>query len=571
MNQSTEISPIQRFWCLLKPDRKEITNVYLYSIFNGLVNLSLPLGIQAIINLIQGGQVSTSWIILVILVVLGIGLTGVLQIFQMRIVEDLKQKIFSRSAFEFAFRIPRIRMEALYRHHAPELMNRFFDTMTVQKGLSSILIDFTSAVLQVLFGLLLLSLYHPFFILFGIALVALVFAIFRFTARRGLKTSLEESRNKYRLAHWLEELARMHTTFKLAGKTEIPLNRADNYVGKYLDSREGHFKVLIQQFSLMVLFKVVVATGLLAIGGVLVIQNQMNIGQFVAAEIIILLVLASVEKLIVSLETIYDVITALEKIGQVTDMELEKFEGVDLCEESEGDGLHVQMEEVFFTYPSNKRVALKNVNLEAKSGDRIVLTGGNGSGKSTLLQILAGLYHIQDGRLFYNGIARSSVLLDSLRTLIGDCLSQELLFEGSLMENIGMGREAATISSVKWAVKVMQLDEFVRSLPDGLETQLDAEGRRLPRSIIQKILLARAIADKPKLILLEDALEHIEEHDRRLIIDFLTAKENGWTLIAVSADHYLAKKSDCVVIMNDGEIQQKDSYEELKSSNHFNS
>jgi len=211
------------------------------------------------------------------------------------------------------------------------------------------------------------------------------------------------------------------------------------------------------------------------------------------------------------------------------------------------------------------------VNLEAKSGDRIVLTGGNGSGKSTLLQILAGLYHIQDGRLFYNGIARSSVLLDSLRTLIGDCLSQELLFEGSLMENIGMGREAATISSVKWAVKVMQLDEFVRSLPDGLETQLDAEGRRLPRSIIQKILLARAIADKPKLILLEDALEHIEEHDRRLIIDFLTAKENGWTLIAVSADHYLAKKSDCVVIMNDGEIQQKDSYEELKSSNHFNS
>ena len=102
---------VSRFWLLLKPDKLEIRNVYFYALFNGLVYLSLPVGIQAIINLIQGGQVSTSWIILVIFVILGIALNGILTISQMRIVENLQQKIFTRAAFEFAYRIPRIKLE----------------------------------------------------------------------------------------------------------------------------------------------------------------------------------------------------------------------------------------------------------------------------------------------------------------------------------------------------------------------------------------------------------------------------------------------------------------------------
>jgi ABC-type bacteriocin/lantibiotic exporter with double-glycine peptidase domain len=323
-DKTTKLHPLDRFWRLLKPDQKEIRNVYVYSIFNGLVALSLPLGIQAIINLIQGGQVSTSWIVLLIFVVAGVGVTGVLQIFQLRITENLQQKIFTRAAFEFAYRIPRIRFESLYREYAPELMNRFFDTMSVQKGLPKILIDFSAATLQVIFGLILLSFYHPFFIVFSLVLVLLVYAIFYFTAKRGLETSLDESKYKYKMAHWLEELARTGTTFKLAGKTDLPLSTTDIHVGNYLKAREFHFRVLVQQYSLMVVFKVIVATGLLAIGGILVMEQLMNIGQFVAAEIIILLIMNSVEKLILSFETIYDVLTALEKMGQVTDKELEQ-------------------------------------------------------------------------------------------------------------------------------------------------------------------------------------------------------------------------------------------------------
>ncbi|MBX2817837.1 MAG: ABC transporter ATP-binding protein, partial [Saprospiraceae bacterium] len=326
--EQTTITPMKRFWMVLRPDRKEISNVYVYAIFKGLVNLSLPLGIQAIVNFIQVGSVSASWLVLVFFVVVGLGITGVLRIFQMRITENLQQKIYSRAAFDFAYRIPRIRMEALYQHYAPELMNRFFDTISLQKGLAKILIEFSSASLHVVFGLLLLSLYHPFFILYSLVLLLLVYGIYRLTAKRGLRTSLAESKHKYRMAHWLEELARASATFKLAGNTNLPLMRTDTHLGAYLTARESHFKVLINQYGLMVVFQVLIATGLLAVGGILVMNQKMNIGQFVAAEIIILSVLASIEKLVLSLETFYDILTALEKIGQVTDLELEDSQGV---------------------------------------------------------------------------------------------------------------------------------------------------------------------------------------------------------------------------------------------------
>ena len=526
--------------------------MYVYAVFNGLINLSLPLGIQAIINLIQGGQVSTAWIVLVSVVVAGVAATGVLQIAQLRIVENLQQKIFARSAFEFAFRIPKVKMEAIYKHYAPELMNRFFDTLTVQKGLSKILIDFSSAVLQVLFGLILLSFYHPFFIIFSLILILLGIAIFKLTGMRGLTTSLNESKYKYQVAHWLEELARTGTTFKLAGKTELPLEKTDKEVGAYLGARESHFNVLVQQYSLMVLFKVLIATGLLAMGGILVMEQVMNIGQFVAAEIIILLVMSSVEKLVMSMETIYDVLTALEKIGQVTDLEIERTEGIETICNPDDKGMNLELKDVRFTYPEGDKEILRGLSQKITGGESMVITGSNGSGKSTLLQIMAGLYDVTSGQVIYNDLQKGNLELTSLRSEIGDCLSQEQLFDGTLLENINVGRVGATFDNVKWAVKQLKLEDAINALPLGYDTQIDPQGRRLPKSLVQKLLLARSIADKPKLLLLEDALEHLDDAERRAIIDFLVDKKNGWTIVAVSSNPYFQSKVDKVVKMDNG-------------------
>lgn len=552
MEITGKLTPVQRFWRLLHPDRREIRNVYVYAVFNGLINLSLPLGIQAIVNLIQGGQVSTAWVVLVAVVVAGIAATGVLQIAQLRIVENLQQKIFARSAFEFAFRIPKVRMEAIYKYYAPELMNRFFDTLTVQKGLSKILIDFSSAVLQVLFGLILLSFYHPFFIVFSLILILMVVAIFKLTGKRGLITSLNESKYKYQVAHWLEELARTGTTFKLAGKTELPLEKMDKQVGAYLGARESHFSVLVQQYSLMVLFKVLVATGLLAMGGILVMQQVMNIGQFVAAEIIILLIMTSVEKLVMSMETIYDVLTALEKIGQVTDLEIERAEGIGTICNPGDKGINMELKDVHFTYPDGDKEVLCGVSQKFSEGQSTVITGSNGSGKSTLLQIMAGLYDVTSGKVVYNGLQKGNLELGSLRSEIGDCLSQVQLFDGTLLENIAMGREGVTFENVKWAVKHLKLEDVINSFPLGYDTHIDPQGRKLAKSTVQKLLLARSIADKPKLLLLEDALEHLDDDERIAIVDFLVDKKNGWTIVAVSSNAYFQSKVDTVIKMENG-------------------
>lgn len=564
MDNSAKLTPFSRLLGLLKPDQREIRNVYIYAIFAGLLSLSLPLGIQAIVNLIQGGQINTSWIVLVIFVVLGVAFNGILQIFQLRITENLQQRIFTRAAFEFAYRIPRIKMEELYRHYAPELMNRFFDIVSVQKGLSKMLIDFSTAVLHILFGLLLLSFYHPFFILFGIFLVLLVYLIIRLTAARGLRTSLNESKHKYKLAYWLEEMARTSSTFKLAGNTDLPTQRTDYHVHEYLKSRESHFKVLVQQFSLMVFFKVMVALGLLAIGGVLVMEQLMNIGQFVAAEIIVLLIINAVEKLIMSTETIYDVITSLEKISQVTELELERAGGIDLKKECKQDGLKLEMSEVDFYFPGGDRPILKDLNLTLNPGERALVIGKNGAGKSSLLQVLAALYDVKSGNLSYEGIPINNLEMASVRAMIGDCLSQEQLFEGTLYENITMGRKAATFENVQWAVNALGLGEFIRSLPQGYDTLLDPEGRKFPRSTIQKLLIARSVVDRPKLLLFENSFEALDEADRMKVIDFLTDKENQWSLLAASSDEYLASKVDKILLMEKGTIVREADYEQMK-------
>lgn len=558
------LTPVERFWRLLKPDSSDIRNIYIYSIFNGLVNLSLPLGIQAIVNMIQAGEVNSAWIVLIIFVVLGIILSGIMTIYQLRITETLQQRIFTRAAFDFVYRIPRIKMEALYRHYAPELMNRFFDVLGVQKGLSKILIDISAAGLQVLFGLLLLSFYHPFFIIFSLGLIILVVFIFRISVRRGLRTSLVESKHKYKVAHWLEEVARVASTFKLAGTTDLPVQRMDKYVRNYVDAREEHFKVLRFQYGLLVAFKAIVATGLLAIGGYLVMQQVLNIGQFVAAEIIILLIINSVEKLVVSLETIYDVLTSLEKIGQVMDLELEKNSGAQLEKSAEVPALELELSDVSFSYPESNKKVLKDLNLHIKPSERVLISGSNGSGKSSLIHVIAGLYEIQQGNILYQGVNVQSYSKDSLRAAVGGCLTDEQLFEGTLSENVSLNRPGISKTDVEWALEKAGLKNWIKTLPLGYDNPLDPLGSKLSRSVIQKILIARGIVDKPALLLFEYALDQIDYEDRKNIIDFLISKENPWTLVAVSNDEYLAKSVDKVVLMNNGFIEHIDTYDKLK-------
>jgi ABC-type bacteriocin/lantibiotic exporter with double-glycine peptidase domain len=551
MTKRTELSPLQRFQRLLQVDKRHIYQVYIYAFFNGLVNLSLPLGIQAIINLIQGGEVSSAWIVLVSLVIIGIAITGVLQLMQLRIVENISQNIFTRASFEFAYRIPRIKFKELYNYYAPELANRFFDTLTIQKGLPKILIDFSLSAFQIIAGLIVLSMYHPFFILFGVALVAMVYTILSFTGPKGMKTSLQESKYKYSIAYWLEEIARTKTSFKLVANQDIALKQTDERVSKYLEARESHFKILVLQFIQLIGFKVLVAAGLLVIGGLLVFEQEMNIGQFVAAEIIIILIISSVEKLINSLESIYDVLTALEKIGYVTDMDLDNDAGIKL--EKSIKSYSITLQDVCFSFPDSNKLILKDIDLHIPTGKSVRIIGPSGSGKSTLMQILSGVYEPTEGTVRYSDLALQSLCMVTLRKNIGFCLSNNQVFLGNLLNNIAMGREGVTIETVLWAINLVNLQDFVASLPMGLETDIDPEGMRLPRSVTNKILLARCIVTKPSLLLLEDPLDHVPNDEKEMIIERLVGY-TGWSIALTTVDAIWTKYIQNEIVLKDGKI-----------------
>ncbi len=555
------ITPFKRLLRLLQVDRQEIYSIYLYAIFNGVVTLSLPLGIQAIINLISAGRTSSSWILLVIVVIGGVAITGVLQIMQVTLSENIKRKIFTRSAFEFAYRVPRMRLEDLSRTHTPELVNRFFDTLTVQKGISKILIDFSSASLQIIFGLILLSLYHPFFIIYSMALVLIVYLIFRFTTPQGIRTSLSESHYKYEVAHWLEEIARALETFKLAGQSPLPLKRTDDLVSKYLGARKAHFRTLLIQFANLVGFKVVIAAGLLLIGGLLVINDQMNIGQFVASEIIIILVLGNVEKLILSMETIYDVITAIEKIGNVTDLPLESDEGDNLTSDTDR-GIAVKLSNFSLRFQGKDENVLDHLNLQIKRGEKVCLAGFNGSGKSSLVHALAGLYTQWQGSLLFNEVPLGNWKKEELRGMIGSNLPREDVFRGTLFENISLGREHVGIKEVQEAVSVVGLTSFVEKLPEGYNSMLVAEGKDLPRSLRIKIQLARSIASGPKLMLLEEGFNLLHEEDKNRFLDYVLSRD--WTVLAVTNDVEVASRFPRILVLDDGKIIADSNLEGLK-------
>ena len=551
-----KLTPWQRFVGLLKLDKRDIRQIIYYAIFAGLVALSLPLGIQAIINLLQGGQISSSWIVLVCLVTLGVMIQGGLQIMQVRILENVQQKIFTRSSFEFAYRFPKIKNSELTNYYPPELANRFFDTLTVQKGLYKILIDFPAAILQIVFGLILLSFYHPFFILYGLLLIMLIYIVFRFTAKKGLDTSLEESQKKYRVAHWLQEVARSLVSFKLSGNTNLAMDRNDTLTSEYLDARESHFRILLLQFIQMIGFKVLVTAGLLVVGGLLVLNQQMNIGQFVAAEIIILLIINSVEKLITGLETIYDVLTSLEKLGQVVDKDLEPQEGIDPFESPYP--FKIELENIQFITSEGYPI-LKDITFSVERKERILLDGRSGSGRSTLLKLLSGLEIPSSGSLYINNNSIKGIWPNRYRSQVGQVLPEQLPFEGTILDNITLGDTSISQNDINETIEKLGLLPFIKNQPNGLQTILHSEGKRIPYTVAKRIVIARAIVHKPSLLLLKDPLENFEEEDTKNIIEYLTDERHPWTLIVASRNPLWKKQCNRILKLNNGYLNISDN------------
>lgn len=546
-------SPWVRLWRLLKLERKSVYKIFFYAIFAGLVELGLPLGVQAIVNIIIGGQFNASVIVLTLVVLTTVGFAGVLRYMQMRIAEDLQQRIFARSSFEMVYRFPKMKYSELQNEYPPELANRFFDVMIIQKGLPKLLIDFSGSLIQILFGLILLSFYHPFFILFGFLLVLLFYIVFKLSLDDGVRESLNESTFKYRVAHWIQEVARSIEGFKVSESFPYSSLRNDESTYDYLNARERHFRVLRFQYFKMIGFKLIVTAVLLIVGGLLVINQQMNIGQFVAAEIIIVLMINSVEKLILGLENLYDVLASLEKFGKVTDIPLENQEGEELL--SKDDDFNFEYKDVNLTL-ENKTI-LKNINLVISPQDRILVQGIPGSGKTLLLRVLAGLIEEIGGNIFVNDINLKNISITHFRGFVGHFFPNNRTFEGTILENITLNNPEISLDYVQHIIDKLELRSFVKNQDKGLKTKIHTDGKKLPYTVTKKIMIARALASKPKLLILKEPTEDFLTEQENNVMDFLSNPENPWALVVVSRSEKWKSRCNRFFEIENGELISK--------------
>lgn len=540
-------SPVTRIFNLVRQKREDITAIYFYSVLNGLILLAIPVGIQALIGFAQTNTASASILLLIVLIVLSVFIAGVLQVKQMQVIEKIQQKIFVNYSFAMSEKLPVLKLSSVDNHYLPELMNRFFDIGNLQKGLAKILLDFPLAIIQILFGLLLLAFYHPVFIAFGLLLILVISGILYFSGTKGLQKSIEESTYKYKTAGWLEEMARIIRSVKFAKSADFLLNKTDVNVTRYLEARTSHYKILEIQFKTLIGFKTLVTTAMLVVGTFLLLDQQLNVGQFIAAEIVILTIINSVEKLIGNLDSVYDVLTAVEKIEQVTDKESE-ISGTVVLPDAE-EGLSLSLHHVSFAYPDSRNPVVNDLSFRINVGEKVCIQGDEGTGKSTLLRLLAGTYDDFSGAILINDIPVSNYHLPSLRLKTGIMISQQDIFEGTLMENICLGLEGADIAEVQRLCNKVGLTEFISTLKNGYDTPLYATGRKLPGHAVKKILLVRALINKPRLLLLEEPWAGLEKNNQDQTRHFLLNELTNTTLVVITRDTEYAKACDKVILL----------------------
>ncbi|CAN5563401.1 ATP-binding cassette domain-containing protein [soil metagenome] len=556
-------SPLRRLWEMLLEDKRDLFVLFTYTLIIGFISLAVPLAAQALVNTIAAGIFLQPLIVLSLLVLTGLVFSSALRMMKLCLVENLEQRIFARITLQLSERIPEIKAAALTDEYMPELINRFFDVVNVQKAWGKLLLEMPTALLQVFVGLLLMAFYSPFLLAFDLIIILFITFATAVLGIGGLRTSIAESVLKYRLAEWLEDMGRCQTSLKTNG-TELYLNqRTDNLVMSYLSARRAHFSVLFRQAFGTYLFQALASAGILAVGGWLVINRQLTLGQLVAAEIVVLTVLAALEKLIRNCDTFYDLLTGLHKVGHLTDLPLERSGGIELP--FNNCGLSVTCRAVRFTYKQSlpSREILTGIDLSLQAGERASLVGASGAGKSTLASILCGVHEANNGTVEMAGLDIRDIDLKSLRRSVGLVGDTNEIFEGTIEDNVSLGRSFVSHQDIRWALELAQFSDDLINAPYGLSTMLVSGGRNLSRGQVQRLLIARAVAERPRLLILDEAFTGIDEKTKLKIIDSLFAPENSWTVLDISHDAEVVMRSSKVYVLSGGGIVEAASPADL--------
>ncbi len=541
MGQKGEkVSSLGLLATLLNREAGDLTTVVLYGLGAGTLSLAIPIGVQTLVNTVTLGTINQPVVFLVLAVLAGLVVAAVLRTVQVVLLEKFQKRFFVRVALSLADRIPRFDMTSTRQGKLPELVNRFFDVLTVQKSAAHLLLEGVALGLQILFALLLLAFYHPALLAFALCLVVAIAGIVFILGKGAVDTSIQESVQKYRVAAYLEEVAGLPLTYRTPPARAAVLQKTNALLDEYLSARESHFQILLKQIVGSYSLKAIASAALLGLGTWLVIKQQLSIGQLVAAEIVVTSALSSLAKFQKHLESFYDLIAALDKIEGLLNLPLESESGEALNQVSGPAAL--ELRSVQFRYPK-ATWSFSNLDLRIDPGLRVALLGSNGSGKSTLINLLYGLNHVESGVILFDAADFRTTAIEQLRTQISLARGIEF-FSGTLIENIRAGRNDITLERIKTVLTKLDLMDDVLQLERGLHTVIDSNGSPLTISQLLRVTLARAVVGRPRLLLVDELLDSLDGTARAAAVQLLLDPHEKMTVLVSTHSPEIAKAFD---------------------------
>lgn len=551
--QKTILTSLKRLKSLLDPEKKDLWVIIVYGICSGFFSLVIPVAVQTLVNTIAFGSLLQPILVLTFLVFLILGFSALIRGMQVYIMEVVQQRLFARTALLLSEKIPTFKIQVLEKNRGPELLNRFFDVLTVQKSTALIVIDGISILLQTLVGMVLLAFYHPILLAFDLVLVSLLFGLIFFLGKGAIQTSIIESKKKYQIAGWLQELARLPLVFKHPKANLTVTQVSDDYTCQYIESRRTHFKILMQQIVGALSLQVLASSFLLGVGGWLVVKRQLTLGQLVAAELVVTSVVTGVGKFGKYLESYYDLVAAADKLGYLLDLPSEEQNSSLTFEKNAfSNGAHLFLENIHFGYSENNPV-LNGINIKVDRGQKISILGKRGAGKTTFCDVLYGLRSPNEGIMEFNGFSLKDISLNSYRTGISYLKNVEL-FDGTILENLVVHNKSLELQKVYEVLEHLGIYKEIQKFSLGLNTPVLGGQAPLSSSQAKLVMLARSLLAQSELLIIDSFLDDLDDESKEKAIQtFYLFKQT--TVLWTTGLSWVAQKAELLLTLENGKLK----------------
>jgi ABC-type bacteriocin/lantibiotic exporter with double-glycine peptidase domain len=540
-------SPLQRLQELIHIEQEDIGTLIAYGVGVGLMSLATPVAVQALVNTIAFGALFQPLLVLTLVLLVLVAFSNSMIALQFYVVEMLQRRLFVRTFDEAALRLQKAHFSSRDEHDLPELANRFLDIASLQKTASVLLLETLSYILQTLIGMILLAFYHPLLLAFDLFLIAMLWVILFVMGKNGVATAIEQSKAKYAALAWLENIAANPLLCKPSMGSAFLKQQTDNFAHRYLEACSDHFRILARQNLGALALHTLANTLLLGMGGWMVINNQLSLGQLIAAELVVSAMIYGLTRLGKTLENFYELLTSVDKIGHLLDIPQESNKGTSprLPKGS------YQVDIYNVSLPESPNLdQLSDVNLHLAPGDQLFLS--KGAERGSLLDVLFGLRAPSAGYVCLDNQDLRDLNLGLLRDSVSLVREAEII-DATVLENLRLGRDM-DMDALKHVLEQVGLLETIVALPEGLHSHLFTHGTLLTSEQCLRLTLARAIAGRPRLLLLDGILDRIVNPFLFSLLDILLAADAPWTLIVVSQNPLVISRCKRHAIINQGRL-----------------